>query len=265
MKRAAKDFIRMLLREMDPSLAAMSEDELSAFLARMRALAPGTKHPSPRAAKPAALPPNGVAPPRWQDGIIEKIVPEGSTVLDLGCGEGQLLARLIRDKHVRGQGVELDPGGVFVCVERKVPVFQSDLDAGLKGFADGSFDYVILEETLQTLHHPDDVLSEMLRVGRTGIVSFPNFAYWRVRLDLALGGRMPVTETLPYHWYDTPNIHLLTLFDFMDWARTRHVAITQGHALIEGRVRPLDPEKDTLYAEEVLLVVEADVAQPSRL
>jgi methionine biosynthesis protein MetW len=125
----------------------------------------------------------------------------------------------------------------------------------LKGFADQSFDYVILEETLQTLHHPTEVLSDMLRVGRTGIVSFPNFAYWRVRLDLALRGRMPVPDTLPYRWHDTPNIHLLTLGDFLDWARDHGVNIAAGHALVEGDVRPLH-DKDGLYAEEVLLVVE---------
>ncbi len=245
MTPAAKEFIRMLLRKMDPALATMSEDELTAFLGRLR------NGPEPLALEGYAV----TAPVRWQDAVIERIIPEGASVLDLGCGTGQLLSKLIRDKHVRGQGIELEAEAVFECVDKGVPVFQSNLDAGLRGFADGNFDYVILEETLQTLHRPVEVLSEMLRVGRTGIVSFPNFAYWRVRLDLSLGGRMPVTETLPYRWYDTPNIHLLTLSDFLDWSDRQQVKVAQGYALAEGRVREMDRKKDALYAEEVLLVV----------
>ena len=195
------------------------------------------------------------APPRWQDTIIESEIPAGASVLDLGCGDGQLLARLIQDKRVRGQGIELDAASVFECIARGVPVLQSDLDAGLKGFADQSFDYVVLEETLQTLHRPADVLAEMLRVGRTGIVSFPNFAHLRVRLSLALTGRMPLTPTLPYKWYDTPNIHLLSLSDFLDWAQEHGATVVRGYALADGRVRPLAAD-DNLRAEEVLLVVQ---------
>lgn len=192
---------------------------------------------------------------RWQDAIIEAEIPPGSTVLDLGCGDGELLDRLIRGRNVRGQGVELDPAAVVSCIERGVPVFNIDLDQGLAGFADGSFDYVILEETLQTLRRPLDVLREMLRVGRRGAVSFPNFAYWRVRLDLAARGRMPQTGGLPYRWYDTPNIHLFTLEDFLDWAREEGVTILRGFSLVEGQARPLGPD-DNLQAEEVLLFVE---------
>ncbi len=177
-------------------------------------------------------------------------------MLDLGCGNGELLARLIQVKGVRGQGIELDAPAVFQCVARGVPVFQSDLDHGLRGFADQSFDYVVLEETLQTLHRPVDVLREMLRVGRRGIVSFPNFAYWRVRLGLAMTGQMPVTVDLPYRWFDTPNIHLFTLQDFLDWARSSNVRIVESFALADGQVRALR-DGDNLYAEEVLSVVEA--------
>jgi len=192
---------------------------------------------------------------RWQDAIIEREIPAGATVLDLGCGGGELLERLIRGRSVRGQGIELNPESVFACVERGVPVFNIDLDQGLAGFADHSFDYIILEETLQTLHRPLDVLREMLRVGRHGVVSFPNFAFWRVRLDLAVRGRMPVTGGLPHRWYNTPNIHLLTLEDFLEWAREEGVAILHGYSLVEGEPRAMGPD-DNLQAEEVLLFVE---------
>lgn len=192
---------------------------------------------------------------RWQDNLIEQLIPRGASVLDLGCGEGMLLDRLIRHKQVRGQGVELESEAVFRSVERDVPVLQCDLDDGLKGFAAGSFDYVVLEETLQTLRHPAGVLQEMLRVGATGIVSFPNFGHWRVRLDVALLGRMPVTPTLPWTWHDTPNIHLLTLDDFLHFAHAFRVRIADAYAFADGLVRPLR-DGDNLHAEEVLLVVQ---------
>ncbi len=194
------------------------------------------------------------APARWQDAWIEREIPAGAKVLDLGCGGGELLSRLMREKKVRGQGVEIDPAAVMRCVALDVPVLQSDLDDGLQGFADGRFDFVILEETVQTLRHPLRVLNEMLRVGRHGIVSFPNFGYWRVRLALALEGRMPVTERLPYRWHDTPNIHLFTLRDLLDWADEAGVRIVRGYSLVEGEVRPLSAE-DNLRAEEALLVL----------
>ena len=189
---------------------------------------------------------------RWQDPLIEREIPRGASVLDLGCGSGELLERLIRERGVQGQGIELDPGQVMSCVARGVPVFQADLDAGLSGFPNHRFDVVVLEETLQTLHKPVEMLGEMLRVGRTCIVSFPNFGHWRVRLGLALHGRMPVTPRLPHRWHNTPNIHLCTLDDFLDWARESRVRVQKGYALAEGAVRPLT-EHDNLHAEEVLL------------
>lgn len=233
--------LRSLIKAMDPALADRGAEDLLRLMKKMQ--------------EPVG--PKSNTPTRWQDGLIEELIPAGSSVLDLGCGEGQLLARLIHDKRVRGQGIELDPEAVFRCVERQVPVLQSDLDGGLKGFPDNSFDYVILEETLQTLHRPTDVLAEVLRVGRTGIISFPNFGYWQVRLSLLLDGRMPVTSTLSHQWYNTPNIHLLSLNDFVDWAQEHQVGVVQGYALVEGQVRPLEPQ-DSLYAEEVLLVIEKE-------
>ena len=242
MSPAVEQFVRALLRQMDGALAEMGTQELSQLVSKAK---PPVKT---RAGDRAVV-------SRWQDPVIERTIAESSRVLDLGCGDGQLLARLIHQKRVRGQGIELEAEAVFGCIERGVPVLQSDLDEGLKGFSDDSFDYVVLEETLQTLHRPQHVLGEMLRVGRTGIVSFPNFGYWQVRLDLAIRGRMPVTGMLPYRWYDTPNIHLLTLQDFRDWEKEKGARVVAGHALAGGKVRPL-AEKDSLYAEEVLLVVE---------
>ena len=192
---------------------------------------------------------------RWQEEIISREIPVGATVLDLGCGDGFLLERLIRERNVRGQGVEIDPDQVFSCVDRGVPVIQADLGTGLAWCPDKAFDVVVLEETLQTLNSPREFLEEMLRVGRRGIVSFPNFAHYRVVVDLAARARMPVTERLPYYWYESANIHLLTLRDLLDWASSSGVHIVSGYALVDGAPRELRADDD-LVAEEVLVVVE---------
>lgn len=192
---------------------------------------------------------------RWQDQVISEAIPAGSSVLDLGCGGGQLLTKLRKYKGVRGQGVELNQAKVAECVEAGVPVLQTDIDEGLQEFADDSFDYVVLEETLQTLHRPVQVLEEMLRVGRVGIVSFPNFGHWRVRLDLLVNGRMPTTRRLPYEWHDTPNIHLCTIADFTDWCARRGAEIAHGTVFADGRVRPY-ADGDNVHAAEALFFVQ---------
>ncbi len=223
---------RAILARIEP---AWTEKELDAALARLRETPAATADPAPR----------------WQDSIIARHIPEGGGVLDLGCGGGELLARLMRERGVRGQGVELDPEAVVACVKRGVPVLQSDLDAGLRGFADRSFDAVILEETLQTLHRPLRILEEMLRVGRVGVVSFPNFGAWRVRLELALAGRMPVTPRLPHRWHNTPNIHLFTIRDFVEWIDAAGVRVARAYALRGEAIAPL-AEDDNLQADEAL-------------
>ncbi|MHC5068661.1 MAG: methionine biosynthesis protein MetW, partial [Planctomycetota bacterium] len=191
---------------------------------------------------------------RWQDALIEDLIEPGARVLDLGCGDGQLLARLTADKQVRGQGVETNCDHLLACIQRGVPVLQADIGTTLAGLPDSSYDYVVLEETLQTLHQPLAVLDDMLRVGRRGIVSFPNFGHWRVRLYLAARGRMPMSKRLAYGWYDTPNIHHLTLHDFEDWAAEAGVTIEHAVALAGGEIRALR-DGDHLDASEVLMVI----------
>jgi methionine biosynthesis protein MetW len=143
-------------------------------------------------------------------------IPEGASVLDLGCGDGSLLRYLKETRKICGYGVEISDEGIEACISNGVNVIQSNLEAGLSGFEDGSFDYVILSQTLQATRHTEPLMQEMLRVGREGIVSFPNFGFWKNRLSI-LSGRMPVSKELPYQWYDTPNVHLCTLHDFQSF------------------------------------------------
>ena len=148
--------------------------------------------------------------------LICDLVKPGSSVLDLGCGDGDLMALLIRERRVTARGVEISEDGVYHCIARGLSVHHGDLDEGLEDYPDNAFDYVILSKTLQAVHKPKLALQEMLRVGRVGIVSFPNFAFWQSRLHLAIQGRMPKTNDLPYEWYNTPNIHLTTISDFLE-------------------------------------------------
>jgi methionine biosynthesis protein MetW len=146
--------------------------------------------------------------------LIEDLVPEGSRVLDLGCGDGQLLAELEANKGCHIRGIEINGQAVLACVARGVPVYHGDMLEGMAYYGDGVFDVVVLSQTLQQTADPVQVISDMLRVGETAIISFPNFGYWRVRMQLLLSGRMPVTSMLPYSWYDTPNVHLCAVTDF---------------------------------------------------
>jgi methionine biosynthesis protein MetW len=146
--------------------------------------------------------------------IIQEWIPAGSRVLDLGCGDGALLAHLRDHKQVGGYGLEIDAEKIAKCIERGVNVIEQNLDEGLGNFADNSFDVVVMTQSLQALRYPDKVLAEMLRVGKTCIITFPNFGHWRCRWYLTTKGRMPVSEFLPYTWYNTPNIHFCTFEDF---------------------------------------------------
>jgi methionine biosynthesis protein MetW len=151
--------------------------------------------------------------------IISSLVEPGTKVLDLGCGDGELLAWLVENKGVEARGIEINRARVQKAIARGVTVFQGDIDEGLADIPDQSFDYVILSQTLQETRHPLKVLQEMLRVGRHAIVTFPNFGHWSVRLSHLFSGRAPRTRLFPYEWYDSPNIHFLTVKDFEDLAR----------------------------------------------
>jgi methionine biosynthesis protein MetW len=160
-------------------------------------------------------------------------VRPGARVLDLGCGDGTLLRYLRRERNASGYGVEIDDGGVLACVANGVSVIQGDLESGLSDFEDRAFDYVILSQTLQAMRHSERIVREMLRVGREGIVTFPNFGYWRNRLQV-LAGRMPVSDNLPFQWYDTPNIHLCTITDFEVFCASHAVRILERTVITDG-------------------------------
>ena len=177
---------------------------------------------------------------RYDFQLISRWIPEGARVLDLGCGDGVLLAGLAATRDTQGYGIEIDDANVLASVKNGVNVVQADIESGLASFDDNSFDFVILSQTLQAMRNAEVVLNEMLRVGREGIVSFPNFGFWRHRLDI-LQGHMPVSPTLPYSWYDTPNIHLCTLKDFQDLCRRIGADILEERVIHEGRTVSVMP------------------------
>ncbi len=186
-------------------------------------------------------------------GIIAHHVARGSRVLDVGCGDGALMAALRDERGVDARGLEIDPGNVAAAVGRGLSVIQGDADVDLQGYPDASFDYAILSQTLQTARAPDLVLDHLLRIGRRAFVSFPNFAHWRVRLSLLWGGRMPVTRQLPESWYDTPNIHHVTIDDFRAFLRQRGV-IVEGAWFLSGDKQTTSAAANLLAEHAVFLL-----------
>jgi methionine biosynthesis protein MetW len=175
---------------------------------------------------------------------ILRLVRPGSRVLDVGCGEGALLELLVRENRVDGRGIEISPSGVSACLARGLAVMQGDADRDLDFFAERAFDYVILSQTLQAVQRPRHVLGELLRIGEQAVVSLPNFGHWRVRLDLLLHGRMPVTGALPQPWWETPNIHLCTVRDFTGVCEELDIRIDACAALAAGKpARSIDPTR----------------------
>jgi methionine biosynthesis protein MetW len=148
-------------------------------------------------------------------------------VLDLGCGTGDLLAALVQEKQVRGQGIEIDEQAIYACVAKGLNVLHGDIDSGLSEYQARSFDYVILNQSLQQVQHFENVLTDALRVGHKVIAGFPNFAYWRARVQLCFSGRAPVTPSLPYTWYESPNVHFFSLSDFLRFCRMKGIVIAK--------------------------------------
>ena len=163
--------------------------------------------------------------------LIAEMVTPGTRVLDVGCGDGTLLRLLAEKRGVDGRGIELSQAGVNSCVAQGLAVIQGDADTDLVYYPDLAFDYAILSQTIQTTYSPRDVLKQLLRIGRRAVVSFPNFGHWRVRTGLMFGGKMPTTDNLPNRWYDTPNIHLCTIKDFLDLCKDVGAKVERAHAL----------------------------------
>ena len=186
--------------------------------------------------------------------IIGDIVEPGARVLDLGCGEGELLEWLAQNKGVEARGVEISGAKVQRAIARGVSVYQGDIDQGLADYPDGAFDYVILSQTLQETHRPRKVLHEMLRVGRRAIVAFPNFGHWRVRLSMLVSGGAPRTKLFPYEWYESPNIHFLTVLDFEALAAVEGLVVERRYFLAGRRKVTLLPN---LLAEVAVFLVSA--------
>lgn len=161
--------------------------------------------------------------------VIFEIIEPGAKVLDLGCGTGELLFLLSKEKSVKVQGIEISEAAIYKCVEKGLDVFHSDIDSGLPEYPAKSFDYVILNQSLQESKKVDFVLEEALRVGKKTIVGFPNFAYFPSRFMLFFGGKAPITKSLPYHWYDSPNLHFLSITDFQDFCREKGIQILERH------------------------------------
>ena len=191
--------------------------------------------------------------------LISSLIEENSKVLDVGCGDGSLLVFLENKKNINGRGLEIGHKGVKTCLSKGLSVLQGNADTDLVNFPKNSFDYVILSRTLQATHKPKEVLKEMLRIGKKCIVSFPNFAHWKCRLDLLLKGVMPMTKTLSEPWYQTPNIHLCTIKDFIKICELLNISVDKAFRLSEsGSIKTIDtPESfyNNLFSVEGVFVI----------
>lgn len=188
--------------------------------------------------------------------ITENIEPN-SKVIDLGCGEGDLLKMLVDKKQCTGLGIEINQQNVINSIQKGLSIVQGDIDEGLKEFLENEYDYVILNQTLQSTEKPDYVIEEMLRVGKKVVVSFPNFGYWRVRFYLFFKGKMPKSKMLPYQWFDTPNIHLLTIADFFEFCKERNIKIEKSVYVKRGKIskNPLTKFSTNFLCEEAVFVI----------
>lgn len=184
--------------------------------------------------------------------IIFNLIEPGSRVLDLGCGDGELLSLLIDEKNINGQGIEVDEQLIYKCVAKGLNVFHGDIESGLAEYPDKSFDYVILDQSMQQIKRVDFAINEALRVGRKVIISFPNFAHWIARLQILLFGRVPVTPSLPYKWHSTPNLHFLSISDFWDFTKEKKIKVLKNFNLSEKHEIKLFPN---LFARAGIFVL----------
>jgi methionine biosynthesis protein MetW len=188
---------------------------------------------------------------------ILNLIDEGSRVLDLGCGDGELLHMLFERKKTYGLGIDISTEEILKCIKKGVSVIQEDIDEGLVKYKDESYDYVILSETLQTVKKPDFVLNQIVRVGKKGIITFPNFAYINNRIAFALKGIMPKSDALPFEWYNTPNIHLLTIKDFKNFCRANNINILKEIYLTRNGIRKkVLLGQENLFAEGGIFVLQ---------
>lgn len=171
--------------------------------------------------------------------MILEWVEKGASVLDLGCGNGELLAALVKEKQARAQGIEIDEKAIYECVAKGLSVVHQDIETGLSEYPDKSFDYTILAGSLQQVRKPDQVLEGAMRVGKKAIVSFPNFGHYSVRLQILFGGKVPVTPSLPFEWYDTPNLHFLSISNFLEYCKRRKITIERTAFIGRTRIRSL--------------------------
>lgn len=163
--------------------------------------------------------------------IIANIIPQGTNVLDLGCGKGELIEYLAKEKKAKVQGIELNEKDVYNCIEKGLNVFHSDIDSGLQDFPDKAFDFIILNQSLQEIKNVDYVIEEIFRVAKKVIIGFPNFAHYKARYMLSVEGRSPVTKSLPYAWHDTPNVRFLSIRDFEEFCTEKHLTVEEAHFL----------------------------------
>ena len=184
--------------------------------------------------------------------VIADLIKPQSTVLDLGCGSGDLLYLLIKEKKVRAQGIEIDEQAIYKCVAKGLNVFHGDVDSGLAEFSSKSFDYVILNQSMQQILHVDKVLTDALRVGKKVVVGFPNFAYYKSRLQMFFRGKAPVTESLPYQWYETPNLHFLSISDFKNYCHVKKLNIERSVCV--GQERKI-PFLSNLFAQTGIFLI----------
>ncbi|MCF7888387.1 MAG: methionine biosynthesis protein MetW [Candidatus Omnitrophica bacterium] len=180
--------------------------------------------------------------------IIYQIVKPKTRVLDLGCGDGQLLSFLVKEKKVKAQGIELDEDAIYKCVEKGLSVFHGNIETGLSGYPDNAFDYVILNQSMQEVKDVEQVIDEALRIGVKVIVGFPNFAHIKARFRLFFKGKVPITSSLPYRWYNTPNLHFLSISDFKNFCKEKKIKILKKFYLTNRKVIKFFPNQLSLSA-----------------